>query len=102
MIQVSGLSWGVALVRLSLVSKVGFSRTYVRTVIRSVWVRLVRGSVWCGTCASVGLHSNIGRVVWIVVIRPHSLSEQSVLPELLADSEESGVVVQRWGSVRFQ
>jgi hypothetical protein len=96
-VQVSG-----SLARLLLASRVVFSRTYVHTAIRSVWVWLVWGSVRLGTCAFVDLHSNISRVVWIVATRPHSLSEQPVLPELLADSEESGVVVWRWGLVQFQ
>ena len=62
-VQVSGLLRGVASVRLLLASRVGFSRTYVRTVILLVWVQLVRGLVRRGTCAFVGLQSSISRVV---------------------------------------
>ena len=100
-VRVSGSPRRVALVHLLLVSRVGFSQTCICTVIRLVWVQLIRGSIQCETCASVDLRSSIGRVAWIVAIRPRLLSEQPVLPELLADSE-LGVVVRRWGSVRFQ
>ena len=93
MVPVSGLLQGTVSVRLLLVLRVGFLRTYVRTVIQSVWVWSVWGSVQRGTYASVGLRSSIGQAAWFVVVHPRSLSEQPVLPELLADSAESGVVV---------
>ena len=75
-------------VHLLLVWLVLLSQTFVRTVIWLVMVRSVWGLVQRGTCTVVGLWSNIGRVAWIVVVRPHSLSEQLVLPEPLLDSEE--------------
>ena len=62
--------------------------------ILSVEVRLVWGLVQHGTCAFVGLWTSTCLVAWIVVVRPRSLSEQPVLPKLLADLEE-------WVMVQF-
>ena len=69
---------------LLVLSRSPFARRWIRSVV--VW--LVRGWVLCRTCASIGLHSNIDLMVWIVVVCLYSLSEQPVLPELLSDSEE--------------
>ena len=70
-------------------------------VIRSVVDRLARELVQHETCAVASLQSSIDLVVWIVVVRPRFLSVQPVLPELLADLEESVLKVLEWGMVRF-
>ena len=62
-------------------------------VIRSVVDQSVWELVQRETCAVVGLQSSIGLTVWIVVVHLRFLSEQPVLPELLADSEESEIGV---------
>ena len=67
------------------------SRTFVHTVTRPVVDWLVRESVQRETCAVVGLQSSTSLVVWIVMVHPRFLSEQPVLLELLADSEELGI-----------
>jgi hypothetical protein len=62
---------------------------------------LVRELVQRETCAVVSLQSSTGLVVWIVMVCPHLLSVQPVLPELLADSEESVLEMSEWGVVWF-
>ena len=88
LILVLGLLQRITLVHHLWVSGVVFSQTFVRMVIRSAWVWSVQGSVQRETYAFVGPQFNIDLAVWTAVAHLHSSSEQPVLPELLADSEE--------------
>ena len=88
LILVSGSLQGIPSVRPLSVLKVLLSQTFICMVIWSIEVWSVRGLVQRGTCTVIGLQSNTVLSAWIIVICPHSLSEQPVLPKLLPDSEE--------------